>query len=55
MSKVMDRKKLGRGLDSLLGEVVEVKEGEKVLLIAPEEIHPNTLQPRENFDHGMAD
>jgi ParB family chromosome partitioning protein len=53
MSKILDRSKLGRGLDSLLGEVVEVNEGEKILQLPPEEIYPNTLQPRENFDHGM--
>ncbi len=53
MNKIMDRKKLGRGLDSLLGEVIEINEGEKILQISLEEIRPNTLQPRENFDHGM--
>lgn len=52
MNRITNREKLGRGLDSLLGEVIEVKEGEKILQISPNEVHPNTLQPRENFDHG---
>lgn len=55
MSKIMDRNKLGRGLDSLLGEVIEINEGERILQLSPGEIRPNTLQPRENFDHGVMD
>lgn len=50
MTRMIDKKNLGRGLDSLLGEVVELKEGEKILQIPPEDIHPNTFQPREHFD-----
>ncbi len=53
MTRIMDKQKLGRGLDSLLGEAVELNEGEKILQISPGEIHPNTFQPRENFDHEM--
>ncbi len=43
------KEKLGRGLESLLGEAIGVESSEKILRINIADIQPNEQQPRKNF------
>ena len=49
----MDRKKLGRGLDSLLQDDALAPTSEEVALINVQDISPNARQPRQDFDEDM--
>ena len=44
-----NKEKLGRGLESLLGEAIGVESSEKILRINIADIQPNEQQPRKNF------
>lgn len=44
-----NKEKLGRGLESLLGEAIGVESSEKILRINVADIQPNEQQPRKNF------
>jgi len=44
-----NKEKLGRGLESLLGEAIGIESGEKVMRIKLTEIQPNEAQPRKQF------
>ena len=46
----MDRKKLGRGLDSLIQDDALTSAGEEVALVSVDDIRPNSRQPRKDFD-----
>jgi len=46
----MDRKKLGRGLDSLIQDEALISAGEEVTLVSVDDIRPNSRQPRKEFD-----
>ncbi|MCB7128434.1 MAG: ParB/RepB/Spo0J family partition protein [Candidatus Brocadiales bacterium] len=46
---MLDRGKLGRSLDSLLGNIAEVEPTDSILQISPESIQPNPHQPRREF------
>ena len=45
-----NKEKLGRGLESLLGEAIGIETGEKVMRLKLAEIQPNEAQPRKQFD-----
>ncbi len=44
-----NKEKLGRGLESLLGEAIGVESSEKILRINVADIQPNEAQPRKKF------
>ncbi len=44
-----NKEKLGRGLESLLGEAIGIESGEKVMRLRLTEIQPNEAQPRKQF------
>ncbi len=44
-----NKEKLGRGLESLLGEAIGVESSEKILRINITDIQPNEAQPRKKF------
>ena len=44
-----NKEKLGRGLESLLGEAIGVESSEKIMRINVTEIQPNEAQPRKKF------
>lgn len=44
-----NKEKLGRGLESLLGEAIGVESSEKILRINIADIQPNEQQPRKSF------
>ena len=44
-----NKEKLGRGLESLLGEAIGVESSEKILRINIADIQPNEAQPRKKF------
>ncbi|GAX61946.1 chromosome partitioning protein [Candidatus Scalindua japonica] len=44
-----NKEKLGRGLESLLGEAIGIESGEKIMQIKLAEIQPNDAQPRKQF------
>ena len=44
-----NKEKLGRGLESLLGEAIGIETGEKVMRLKLAEIQPNEAQPRKQF------
>ncbi|MFQ5863183.1 MAG: ParB/RepB/Spo0J family partition protein [Candidatus Brocadiales bacterium] len=46
---MLDRGKLGKGLESLLENIVEVEPSSNVLQISPESVQPNPHQPRREF------
>lgn len=46
----MDRKKLGRGLDSLIQDEALTSAAEEVTLLSVDDIHSNSRQPRKDFD-----
>ncbi len=46
---MLDRGELGKGLDSLLGNIVEIESAVSVLQISPESVQPNPHQPRREF------
>src|SRR3989338_8418337 len=46
---MLDRGKLGRGLDSLLGNIVEAEASSGTLQIDPGSVQPNPHQPRRDF------
>lgn len=46
---MVDKEKLGRGLQSLLGEAIGIEAGENIIRINPSEIQPNESQPRKYF------
>ncbi len=46
---MLDRERLGKGLDSLLGNIVEAEPSGSMLQISPESIQPNPHQPRRDF------
>lgn len=43
------KEKLGRGLESLLGEAIGIESGERVMRLKIAEIQPNDAQPRKQF------
>ena len=45
-----NKEKLGRGLESLLGEAIGIETGEKVMRLRLTEVHPNEAQPRKQFE-----
>ncbi len=45
-----NKEKLGRGLESLLGEAIGIETGEKVMRLKLAEVHPNEAQPRKQFE-----
>ncbi len=45
-----NKEKLGRGLESLLGEAIGIETGEKVMRLKLAEIQPNEAQPRKQFE-----
>ena len=47
---MLDRGKLGRGLDSLLGNIVEAEASSGTLQIDPGSVQPNPHQPRREPD-----
>ncbi|MFQ5957622.1 MAG: ParB/RepB/Spo0J family partition protein [Candidatus Brocadiales bacterium] len=46
---MLDRGKLGKGVESLLGNIVEAEANHNVLQIRPESVQPNPHQPRRDF------
>ncbi len=44
-----NKEKLGRGLESLLGEAIGIESSEKVMRLKLAEIQPNEAQPRKQF------
>lgn len=46
---MLDRGKLGKGLESLLGNITEAEPGHNILQISPESVTPNPHQPRRDF------
>ncbi len=46
---MINREKLGRGLESLLGEAIGIESGEKIIRINISETQPNEAQPRKYF------
>jgi len=46
----MERKALGKGLGALIPEMPQADKGERILFAPIDEVKPNPLQPRENFD-----
>ncbi len=46
---MVNKEKLGRGLESLLGEAIGVESSEKILRINVADIQPNEAQPRKKF------
>lgn len=44
-----NKEKLGRGLESLLGEAIGIETSEKVMNLSITDIQPNELQPRKQF------
>ncbi|MDD5254472.1 MAG: ParB/RepB/Spo0J family partition protein [Candidatus Omnitrophica bacterium] len=46
----MERKALGKGLGALIPEAPQGEKGERILFAPIDEVRPNPLQPRENFD-----
>jgi ParB family chromosome partitioning protein len=49
-TKMTNKEKLGRGLESLLGEAIGIETGEKVMRLKLAEIQPNEAQPRKQFE-----
>lgn len=47
---MLDRGKLGKGLESLLGNITEAEPIGTILHISPESVTPNPHQPRRDFD-----
>ncbi len=45
-----NKEKLGRGLESLLGEAIGIESSEKVMNLSITDIQPNESQPRKQFD-----
>ncbi|MHC4269557.1 MAG: ParB/RepB/Spo0J family partition protein [Planctomycetota bacterium] len=45
-----NKEKLGRGLESLLGEAIGIESSEKVMNLRIADIQPNESQPRKQFD-----
>ena len=44
-----NKEKLGRGLESLLGDAIGIESGEKIIRLKLVEIYPNEAQPRKQF------
>ena len=44
-----NKEKLGRGLESLLGDAIGIESGEKIIRLKLAEIYPNEAQPRKQF------
>ena len=47
---MVNKEKLGRGLESLLGEAIGIESSEKVMNLRIADIQPNESQPRKQFD-----
>jgi len=45
-----NKERLGRGLESLLGEAIGIESSEKVMNLSITDIHPNEAQPRKQFN-----
>jgi ParB family chromosome partitioning protein len=48
-----DKEKLGRGLESLLGEAIGIESSEKIMRINVADIQPNEAQPRKKFSESQ--
>ncbi len=44
-----NKEKLGRGLESLLGEAIGIESSEKIMRVNVTDIQPNEAQPRKKF------
>ena len=45
-----NKERLGRGLESLLGEAIGVESSEKIMSLSVTDIQPNEAQPRKQFN-----
>ncbi len=50
-----NKEKLGRGLESLLGEAIGIESSEKVMNLSISDIQPNEAQPRKQFNQPQMD